>query len=1167
MLKYAEHAHVDMYKHKPQPKPIESSRQKFVKNGLRAVARSESYDFRSSADSIPLSAEMLSIKSSKSLCFSKPDDFWSNRYSALAAPMGAEMYLSCERNIPETVMGGPRYYMKEVLDGLEPNARPRFPYDDTAHAAAKQVTAQYKKNLRLRHEAAKAIQKIWRGHRVFLEYLPIFIQRAEAAGKIHDEYRGKKFSLLTKLRRRTELRRLSLLPPPRAPPLSQEEVDRRYREKLAMKLTRFVKMIPKLLRKQRGRRRRVAIHATRLQSLYRGNEARERVWKMISAQIMIACVYRRFFKRKYITYILKIQRTYRNYLLRRLVILIQKHCRGFTHRRRASKLKLRISAEERLRGTLERALLKECIKNAATAFFSLHGLEVKAGKFRKWKRKMVGKAVDPAPPSHVYHTLSTNMLFFDPVEICAIQNHFLNVQEIWPKPPFHLEGDQDETAPARVGAVREKITSVFSRYEYVQGKYLAEPAAIEAEPEDEEVAPDEEVIPVKKGSAKSSRSGRGTPSGKPGSANTGKFASGPKTPGSAKTPSSKKSAASVKFPVPPKTPTSAYAGARSGSGGKTASAKSQRTPTSKGGSTEQSPSKKRSSSGKSNSSFKSPTTKSSGKNVSHDDWAPGSIGVGSQSDVVLSNNPEDYYNKKEKLMWLMLDSFTNWKLPRIDGFSLLICQEFLERRTSVDGLRDKSLFRKLMPCGFSPAPQVSAPKIHSELQTPPFVSTTHLSMGHLIEPKTSSEPAVIATPKAESPAGFPPGATADSVTRLGLDKIDCEGGDEYQLDALPCDNWGMALSSPQRQASECGNDFGWSPEKNSSGRNVQPFSPRDPGPSSKLDNVFDTTTNTSQKISMKLERSSSKLVQFMGSKKTVPAFSTPRTSENRKSVKSDVPVSPTKASTKEGISVKKSEKESVKKKKKSNKFQSFTAPQTSSKFSNISETLRPTSSSKSSPQKWSQKSKYPETSTKSMKSAKTLSEKDGRTSSKKSIMSDLIIPEKQEALKERVKFILPDVVPRSPRCAREIPTIEGFSAQLDLYKCWDRYSIFLAYLPIKKLQFSVNFWKTAPDAVVAKAIFVRKWTLYFDNIFKIFIEKHRVRNPPRRHCPRCLMPSYVDIRRSHECSSNYFPLSWVSKNTWDPAVDVLVEGCSALTASKFDKRLSKQINTNSSEED
>lgn len=1165
-----------MHKHKPKPQAVESSRQKFVKNGLRAVRRSESYNFRSNADCIPISTEMGSIHSSKTLSFAKAADFWSDRYSILAAPFGAEMYLSCERSMPETVLGGSRYYMHELLEGKEPNARPRFPYDNTAQQAAKTVTAQYKKNLRIRHDAAKRIQAMWRGHRVFIEMAPIFLKRAAAAAHIHREYREKKYSLVAALRHRSELQRRSLMPKPRPPAVSQEEVDRRYREKLAIKLTSFIKMIPKLLRKQRGRRRRLHIHATRLQSLYRGNKARDRIWKIISAQIIIACAWRRFFKRKYTLYILKIQRTYLNYLLRCQVVVLQRMARGFFHRRRAFRLHLAIASAERLRGTLERSMLADFIQSAAKSFLQLHGLEIKQGKFRKWKKKMSGKIVDPAPSPHIYHTLSENMLFFDPAEIGVIQSHVINVKQgLWPKGSDitaggaeHGQKSEDET-PVQVVAYREKIGSVFSRYEYIKGKYFEASKPQEPEPQEEESVATPSSTKSKKSVKSSSRQGR---SSKPGSANTGKFQSGPHTPSSGRKSANERSsqtpptsAKSVKSVISAKSPSSKTSGARNSSSAKSSS--------SKVGSAKSSPSKISSSAPRARSTEKVRSGGYSAKGFVHDDWAEGSIRLGPESDIQKPFNPDEYYNKKEKLLWIMLDGFTNWKHPRIDGFAMLICQEYLQKRLDpkeAEYKKNASLWTKLLSC--IPKPKLPPPKIYSE----PDVVIDTMTETSLIEGAQNNEPGgpqEFDQEKSSTRNAVHRRLNSDDegVIRLGLDTVGGGDSEGYQIDVLPVDNWG--LMSPTKSALESEADtggFGWSPGKDSAEYSDSRLSsPSERSLSTKRANVYDSTTaanpTSTDSVAPSLPRSNSKLVSFMGTKRTVPP-------ESRRSGKGDSSKNLTSRAV-SPISVKKPVVGGAKdlapdskreKSKKSNRYDSFDSAKSSySMFVDASEALRPTSTSKvhtpTGSDRFGKDVPKSSTSSKSKIEAVTSIRKSGSSKKSSRGSSEPIIPEVDvAATRQRLKFVFPPVIPESPRLIVELPT-KQYSIDMDLYKIWDRNKIFMGYLPTKDVQFSAEYWSRLPDAVVAKAIFVRKWTLYFENMFKIFLERHRARHPPRRQCPRCLMPSYVDIRRDHECSGYCFPLSWVSKSTWDPAVALLVEACNALTDSKFDTRLWKQI--------
>ena len=204
-----------------------SNRMNFVKNGLRAIRRSESYDFRSSANTIPFSSEMLAVQTAKLKSFADPPDpHWSDRYSGIAAPLGAELFLQCERSIPEVMLGGSRFFMGDIAAEEEPDARSKFPYSDSAHRAAKIVTAQYKKNLVIKQQAALQIQALYRGVRCRKMAAPLFAARAHAAAVIHREYKARNsFAFLVKLRARKEVHRVSLLPKPWKSIMSEEEVQ------------------------------------------------------------------------------------------------------------------------------------------------------------------------------------------------------------------------------------------------------------------------------------------------------------------------------------------------------------------------------------------------------------------------------------------------------------------------------------------------------------------------------------------------------------------------------------------------------------------------------------------------------------------------------------------------------------------------------------------------------------------------------------------------------------------------------------------------------------------------------------------------------------------------------------------------------------------------------
>jgi hypothetical protein len=109
------------------------------------------------------------------------------------------------------------------------------------------------------------------------------------------------------------------------------------------------------------------------------------------------------------------------------------------------------------------------------------------------------------------------------------------------------------------------------------------------------------------------------------------------------------------------------------------------------------------------------------------------------------------------------------------------------------------------------------------------------------------------------------------------------------------------------------------------------------------------------------------------------------------------------------------------------------------------------------------------------------------------------------------------------------------------------------YRASSKLSNYVALWKRLPDHVIARAIFVRKWSIYFDTVCRVFLAQHRQHHPPRRYCPTCLMPSCVDINETnHSCDNYGLPPAWIPKSTLDDAMIIYFEILDALKTHKFE---------------
>jgi hypothetical protein len=127
----------------------------------RAAGRAESYTYRKKYDSPVLSVEALNNMHAK---LNKFDDsstkMWEDRGSRIAIPYGSELYLNNERGIDSVLLGSSRNYFADLSNPEnEPNARPKFPYDQDAHNGANQIKKLFLRNMTRRNKAARIIQR------------------------------------------------------------------------------------------------------------------------------------------------------------------------------------------------------------------------------------------------------------------------------------------------------------------------------------------------------------------------------------------------------------------------------------------------------------------------------------------------------------------------------------------------------------------------------------------------------------------------------------------------------------------------------------------------------------------------------------------------------------------------------------------------------------------------------------------------------------------------------------------------------------------------------------------------------------------------------------------------------------------------------------------------
>lgn len=100
------------------------------------------------------------------------------------------------------------------------------------------------------------------------------------------------------------------------------------------RIQKWFKNRMKFRRKLRGQNIKYKIHAIRLQAFIRGYLKRLLVYKMKSSKMIIVYKYRKYFKKKYLHFIINIQRLYRNYKLIQAIKCIQGNTRMFLVRRK-----------------------------------------------------------------------------------------------------------------------------------------------------------------------------------------------------------------------------------------------------------------------------------------------------------------------------------------------------------------------------------------------------------------------------------------------------------------------------------------------------------------------------------------------------------------------------------------------------------------------------------------------------------------------------------------------------------------------------------------------------------------------------------------------------------------------------------------------------------------
>lgn len=460
--------------------PDRLRRQQLEVNCKKALRKVENYKFRSTINTLTVSDEMMVVQQARLDAFQRSSNLsnsnsnsknnWADRFSALAAPMGAEMFLTNERSMPEVLIGGARFFEGEICANQEPDARPRFPYSDEVQFAAKVVTAQYRKITRKKHRAALKIQTQWRRFQVFHIAKEIFRRRREAAIFLQREFRRRRnvFYHNTKLRWLMKYHPPQPLPNPprlvRPPKITPDEVERRFMVKKLAILVKFLRRVPKRRKQLIGKRRRMERLARRVQSMFRGIKGRKRVKRMIDAQICISRAWRSFVLMRYIRVAKKLKRHVRVYLLKKRVIKIQRLIRLFLSKCRVARRRLDVVATERLRATAEQALLRVMLQAAAVNFLKTHGLTIKAFGIIASEKRIEAKVVEDESLRKEYNVLSVNHQFFDPMDILQIHNHFKRVRGF----ANRNSAASGEEIAEELNQSRANVEEWFSRYSYAE---------------------------------------------------------------------------------------------------------------------------------------------------------------------------------------------------------------------------------------------------------------------------------------------------------------------------------------------------------------------------------------------------------------------------------------------------------------------------------------------------------------------------------------------------------------------------------------------------------------------------------------------------------------------------------------------------------------------------
>ncbi len=297
-------------------------------------------------------------------------DKWSNIYTLLAHPVGAEVYLTNSK-VGE-LFGAPKYYMHELGTDGTPDARIRFPYSIEAHKAAQTIAFQMAKYMMIKHNAASIIQRIFRVHKVRIEFRAYVQECYRAAKKIIYFYKKIKYRAQQVKKQHQKIYKAATICQHMVRTfIARRRIKQwslRHRNRMVRKIQKWIRFILARKRQIRRMQRQYKNSSTRIIRNWRGYYVRLTLYRKKIAKYKILIRFRLYFRKKVDKYVRRIGRAMRK---RRLYIksrAIQCVIRCFLAERRLSKKRLEYLSNERKRLTVERSLLTQALLKSSLDF-------------------------------------------------------------------------------------------------------------------------------------------------------------------------------------------------------------------------------------------------------------------------------------------------------------------------------------------------------------------------------------------------------------------------------------------------------------------------------------------------------------------------------------------------------------------------------------------------------------------------------------------------------------------------------------------------------------------------------------------------------------------------------------------------------------------------------